>query len=97
MALRRGQQLRVQVDVEHLAGVQRLEVGQGKHADVPHPRGARRRSTEPKPLPLKYGVASKSSLAESRRRERLDLLPPAVPELGEAVQQDDQRSVTGST
>ena len=32
--------------------------------------------------------------AESRRRERLDLPPPAVPELGEAVQQDDQRPVT---
>src|SRR4029077_15516844 len=32
--------------------------------------------------------------AEPRRRERLDLAPPAVPELGEAVQQDDQRSVT---
>src|SRR5580693_613433 len=32
---------------------------------------------------------------ESRRRERLDLLPPAVPELGEAVQQDDQRPVAG--
>jgi hypothetical protein len=33
--------------------------------------------------------------AESGRRERLDLQPPAVPELGEAVQQDDQRPVTG--
>src|SRR5438270_10945925 len=33
--------------------------------------------------------------AEARRRERLDLPPPAVPELGEAVQQDDQRPLTG--
>ena len=31
---------------------------------------------------------------ESRRRERFDLLPPPVPELGEAVQQDNQRPVT---
>ena len=33
--------------------------------------------------------------AESRRRERLDLQPPAVPELGEAVQQNDQRPLAG--
>src|SRR6185437_6973871 len=33
--------------------------------------------------------------AEARRRERLDLPPPAVPELGEAVQQDDQRPLAG--
>src|SRR5215510_4500281 len=32
---------------------------------------------------------------ESRRRQRFDLQPPAVPELGEAVQQNDQRPVTG--
>jgi hypothetical protein len=32
---------------------------------------------------------------ESRRRERLDLQSPAVPELGEAVQQDDQRPIAG--
>jgi hypothetical protein len=32
---------------------------------------------------------------ESRRRERFDLLPPAVPELGEAVQQENQRSLAG--
>ena len=32
---------------------------------------------------------------EARRRQRLDLLPPAVPELGEAVQQDEQRPLTG--
>jgi hypothetical protein len=31
--------------------------------------------------------------AESRRRERFNLLPPAVPELGEPVQQEDQRSI----
>ena len=33
--------------------------------------------------------------AETRRRERRDLQPPAVPELREAVQQDDQRPVAG--
>jgi hypothetical protein len=33
--------------------------------------------------------------AESRRRERLDLQPPAVPELREAVQQHDQRPLAG--
>src|SRR5580704_16859675 len=33
--------------------------------------------------------------AESGRRERFDLQPPAVPELGEAVQQDDQRPIAG--
>ena len=32
---------------------------------------------------------------ETGRRERRDLQPPAVPELREAVQQDDQRSVAG--
>src|SRR4051794_25223782 len=31
---------------------------------------------------------------KARRGERRDLSPPAVPELGEAVQQDDQRPVT---
>jgi hypothetical protein len=33
--------------------------------------------------------------AETGRRERRDLQPPAVPELREAVQQDDQRPVAG--
>ena len=33
--------------------------------------------------------------AETGRRERRDLQPPAVPELREAVQQDDQRPVPG--
>ena len=33
--------------------------------------------------------------AEARCRERRDLQPPAVPELREAVQQDDQRPVAG--
>ena len=33
--------------------------------------------------------------AEARLHERCDLLPPAVPELREAVQQDDQRPVAG--
>ena len=33
--------------------------------------------------------------AEARCRERRDLPPPAVPELREAVQQDDQRPVAG--
>jgi len=37
----------------------------------------------------------RSDDAEPRRRERCDLQPPAVPELGEAVQQDDQRPLTG--
>ena len=32
---------------------------------------------------------------ESRRRKRFDLLPPSVPELGEAVQQNDQRPLAG--
>jgi hypothetical protein len=32
---------------------------------------------------------------ETGRRERRDLQPPAVPELREAVQQDDQRPVAG--
>ena len=31
---------------------------------------------------------------ESRRRQRCDLPPPAIPELGEAVQQHDQRPLT---
>ena len=33
--------------------------------------------------------------AKSRRRERCDLLPPAKPELREAVQQNDQRPIAG--
>ena len=33
--------------------------------------------------------------AEARLHERFDLPPPAVPELREAVQQDDQRPVAG--
>ena len=33
--------------------------------------------------------------AEARLHERRDLLPPAVPELREAVQQDDERPVAG--
>ena len=32
---------------------------------------------------------------KTRRHERRDLQPPAVPELREAVQQNDQRPVTG--
>src|SRR5439155_7047733 len=32
---------------------------------------------------------------EARRRQRRDLQPPAVPEIGEAVQQDDERPVPG--
>ena len=33
--------------------------------------------------------------AEAGLDERLDLLPPAVPELREAVQQEDQRALAG--
>jgi hypothetical protein len=33
--------------------------------------------------------------AEARLDERRDLLPPAVPELREAVEQDDERAVAG--
>src|SRR5262249_47233357 len=33
--------------------------------------------------------------AEPGRRQRFDLLPPAVPELRKAVQQDDERPVSG--
>ena len=32
---------------------------------------------------------------KTRRRERLDLSPPTEPELREAMQEDDQRPVTG--
>src|ERR1700722_12138659 len=48
------------------------------------------------PLPRKVvGPRVRCDEADPRLRERLDLLPPGVPELGEPVQQDDERSLAG--